>query len=362
MIREKKKQLIFSSLLILLPIVVGLLLWNRFPDTLTTHWGIDGQADGWSGKPFAVFFPPLMLLATHWVCIFFTAKDPGNQGRNKKISSLVLWTIPVTSNLVSGMMYAIALGLEFSPVAPMSALMGLLFAVMGNYMPKTRMDSTIGIKVWWAYTSEENWNATHRFGGRVWVIGGICMMFAALLPEKWSMAVMMVSIFVLALIPIFYSWLYYRGQVQRGEPLDLSQAAFSKTDKRIAKFSAVYVAAILAFVAVLMFTGNINVHLEEDAMHIEASWYSDLTVKYDIMESVEYREDNVPGTRVGGFGSARLLMGFFRNEEFGTYTRYTVTNPDSCIVIYTQRDVLVVSGDTAEETRFIYESLMAKIG
>ena len=242
------------------------------------------------------------------------------------------------------------------------ALMGLLFAVMGNYMPKTRMNSTIGIKVYWAYTSQENWNATHRFGGKVWVIGGICMMFAALLPEKWSITVMIVSIFVLAFIPILYSYLYYRGQVQRGEPLDLSKPAFSKTDKRIAKFSAVYVAAILAFVLVLMFTGSIDVHMEEDAMRIEASWYTDLTVKYDIIDSIEYREGNVDGTRVGGWGSAKLLLGFFRNEEFGTHTRYTVTNPDACIVIYTERDVLVLSGDTLEETQFIYDSLMAKIG
>ena len=217
MFREKKKQLIFSSLLILLPILVGLLLWNRFPETMTTHWGFDGQADGWSGKPFAIICPPILMLLGHWLCIFFTARDPGNQGKNKKISSLVLWIIPVTSNLICGMMYAMALGLEFSPVAPMTALMGLLFAAMGNYMPKTRMNSTIGIKVYWAYTSQENWNATHRFGGKVWVIGGICMMFAALLPEKWSVTVMTVSIFVLAFIPILYSYLYYRSHAKEGK-------------------------------------------------------------------------------------------------------------------------------------------------
>ena len=359
MFREKKKQLIFSSLLILLPIVVGLLLCEKLPDTLTTHWGFDGQADGRSALPVAVFVPPLLLLAGHWVCIFFTSRDPGNMGRNSQLGSIVLWIMPLLSNAVCATMYALALGKDFSPIAPTMVLMGLMFAVIGNYLPKTRMNGTMGIKVYWAYTSEENWNATHRFGGKVWFVGGIVLMFTVFLPEKWSVIVMILSIFVLALIPILYSYLYYRKQLARGDALNFTKgAALGKAGK----FSLVFVVMILAFVAVLMFTGSINVHLEEDAMHIEASWYTDLTVKYHIIDSIEYREGNIDGIRVGGWGSAKLLLGFFRNEEFGNYTRYTVTNPDACIVIYTERDVLVLSGDTLEETQFIYDSLITKIG
>ena len=359
MFRDKKKQLIFSSLAILLPIAVGLLLWDRLPDTLTTHWGIDGQADGWSSLPFAVFVPPLLMLAAHWLCIFFTGKDPGNMGRNKQLSSIVLWIIPVLSNLVCMTMYAIALDKKFSPVAPMMVLMGLLFAFIGNYLPKTRMNGTMGIKVYWAYTSQENWDATHRFGGKVWFVGGILLMFTAFLPEKWAVAGMLGAIGGLVIIPIVYSYLYYRKQLANGDALDLSKAA---PMGKAGKYSLVFILLILVFVAVLMFTGEINIHLEEDAMRIEASWYNDLTVKYDIMESAELRQGNVDGIRVGGFGSGRLLMGFFRNEEFGTYTRYTFTHPESCIVIYTDRSVLVVSGDTAEETQRIYDHLLEKIG
>ena len=123
MFRDKKKQLIFSSLAILFPIAVGLILWDRLPDTLTTHWGFDGQPDGWSSLPFAVFCPPLILLAAHWLCIWGASKDPGNMGQNKKLSSMVLWIIPVLSNLVFITMYAIALDMAFSPVAPMMVLM-----------------------------------------------------------------------------------------------------------------------------------------------------------------------------------------------------------------------------------------------
>ncbi len=298
------------------------------------------------------------MLVMQWICVWFTARDPGNQGRNKKLFSLVLWIIPVLSNGVSGTMYALALGIEFSPVAPTIAIMGAVFAIIGNYLPKTRMNGTMGIKIYWTYTSEDNWNATHRFGGKVWAIGGICLMFSALLPEKIGITVMLASILVLVIIPVVYSYLYYRKQVARGDALNLTNPA---STTKAGKYSLIFILIILAAVSVLMFTGEINVHCEEDAMHIEASWYSDLTVSYDVIESVEYREGNVDGIRVGGFGSAKLLMGFFRNDEFGNYTRYTVTRPEACIVVHTQKSVLVISGDNVEETAFIYDSLMAKL-
>ncbi|MBQ5760469.1 MAG: DUF1648 domain-containing protein, partial [Clostridia bacterium] len=59
MFTHHKKKLILSSLLILLPILFGLLLWNDLPAVMTTHWGADGVADGFTGKAFAVFVPPL---------------------------------------------------------------------------------------------------------------------------------------------------------------------------------------------------------------------------------------------------------------------------------------------------------------
>ena len=62
MMKQYKKELIVSTLLALLPIAAGLLLWNRLPGQLATHWGMHG-ADRWSGKAAAVFLQPLLLLA-----------------------------------------------------------------------------------------------------------------------------------------------------------------------------------------------------------------------------------------------------------------------------------------------------------
>ena len=359
MVKKYKKTLILTSLLTLLPILVGLILWDKMPEKFATHWGMDGQADGWSSLPFAVFSPPIIMLAVQWLCIWVTAKDPGNKDRNHKPLAIVLWIIPVISNLCCGMMYALALGADLDILKVMVAAIGLMFVIIGNYLPKCKMNSTLGIKISWAYTSEENWNATHRFGGKVWLIGGLLIMLCGLLPGSFGVTVMLIAIFALAFTPMVYSWRYYRRQLTRGDALDLSKAA---PMGKAGKYSLIAVVILLAAVAVVMFTGSIDVHLEEEAMVIEASWYHDLTVDYAVIESAEYRQGNVDGTRVGGFGSAKLLMGYFHNDEFGTYTRYTTTRPEACIVVYTNNDVLILSGDTLVETQFIYDGLMAEIG
>ena len=356
MILKNKKLLLITSLLTLLPIPVGLLLWDKFPEQMAIHFGLAGQADGFASIPVAVFFPPLALLAGQWICIFFTTRDPGNKNRNHKPLSLVLWIIPVMSNLVCGILYALSLGVSLNPVSPMVIAMGLMFAAIGNYLPKCKMNATMGIKVPWAYTSEENWNATHRFGGRVWVIGGIALMLCGLIPGNFGVWAMFLCILVLVLLPVCYSWRYYKKQLSRGEPIQ----PIPKLVNNMSRGSLIAVACLLVFLAVFLFSGSLTYQFGEDALTIEASYYQDFSVDYASIQSLEYREGNVDGLRVGGFGSFHLLMGFFQNEEFGNYTRYTYYKPESCIVLTWRERTVVLSGKDAAETQAIYQQLLEK--
>lgn len=345
MILKNKKLLIITSLLILLPIPVGMLLKTRFPaEFLEEFW-------------YTLYLPPLSLLAGHWLCILMTNLDPGHKERNRKPLNMVLWIMPVISNLVCGIMYAFMLGVKFSPVGWMFGAMGAMFAVIGNYMPKTKMNYTLGIKVSWTYSSEANWNATHRFAGKVWVIGGIAMMLCAFLPEKIAAVLMLAEIAVLVVLPVWYSWRFYKKEKAEGKA---EKITIPPINKKITKWSAVFLAALMVFVLAIMFVGDLEYSFEEEAIMIEADWYSDLTLRYDQIESLEYRDGNVPGIRVGGFGSARLLMGWFTNEEFGTYTRYTYTKPDGCIIVTTQSRTLVLSAQSGEETLRLYQQLQER--
>ena len=357
MIRKYKKTLILTSLLTLLPMFAGLLLRENLPEMMPTHWGFDGQPDGWSSSTTAIFVMPLIMLAAYWICVFFTSKDKSNQDRNEKVQVLVFWIIPILSNLCCGLMYALALGVDLSITNIMFAFMGLVFALIGNYMPKCKMNSTIGIKVYWTYTSEENWNATHRLAGKIWFIGGLMMMFIALIPAKHVIAVFLTVTAVMVIVPILYAWLYYRRQLARGNELMKPHTVNGKASKT----SLVALALVLILTAFLMFTGDIDVVFDEESFTIDASFHSDLTVAYDAIDTVEYRKGNVDGTRVMGYGSARLLLGTFENEEFGRYTRYTYTNPDGCIVLTSGEQVLVFCGKDAQETTDIYNYLTAKI-
>ena len=359
MMKQHKGKLMVSSVLTLLPSLVGLLLWNRLPNQMPTHWGGDGTADGWSGKAFAVFGMPLILLAVHWLCVWGTSLDSSNRGQNRKVSGLVLWIIPVLSWFTSGIMYAGSMGWELDFVKITLLLMGALFVVIGNYLPKCKQNHTIGIRVKWTLEDEENWNATHRVGGRIWVAGGAALLAGCALPEKVAIALMLAVIPVLVAVPVLYSYRFYQKKVREGRPVVASET-MKLLGKRGKILSLAAVAVILVLVAGIMFTGNLEYRYDEDAFTVEADYYQDLTVEYAAVDHIEYRETDKAGVRTFGFGSARLMMGQFKNDEFGVYTRYSYTKCDSCVVLTAGEDTLVLSGPNEAATRAIYEELTAR--
>ena len=210
MIKKNKWKLLISSIAILLPMIFGLIVWNKLPEQIATHWGADGNVNGWSNRSFAVFALPLFILLTHWFCIFCTSRDPKNKNQSKKVFGMVLWICPITSLAANGMVYAVAFGKAIDMNFIVYLLAGLFFVIIGNYLPKCKQNYTIGIRVKWALENEENWNATHRFSGKVWTIGGVLMMVCSFLPEEISLYVFTVLVIVLSMLSVGYSYYYFK--------------------------------------------------------------------------------------------------------------------------------------------------------
>lgn len=357
MIRKNKGILILSSLVILLPMVMGLLLWDQLPEQFATHWDANGQPDGWSGRGF-IFLMPLLLLALQWLGVLLTVKDPKNADQHPKAFTLVIWIVPALSLMMMGFTYFIALGNAFSALRLMQLVFGLMFAILGNYMPKFRRNSTIGIKISWTLESEENWNATHRFGGKVWTVCGFAILLCVFLPEDWAVPALLLAILPAAVLPILYSWRFRRKQLSEGT---LPEEPMTPQRRRSMIMTLVLTAALLVLVAVSIFTGSISAEATDDALTVEGSFGYSLALPYDRIDSIELREESIDGTRVNGVGSARLLLGTFQNEEFGLHTRYTYTGTECAIVISSEGKTLVLSLETAEDTRSLYETLLGRM-
>lgn len=203
--KHKKIKIIISSLIILLPIVFGLLMWNKLPDTIITHWGVNNEPNGWQSK-IAVVLQPLVFLALHFVLVFTVKLDKRNKFQNPVVMDLIYWLIPALSIFTCFVIYATALGFEISVGFFAQIFIGILFLVLGLIMPKIKQNGFIGIRVKWTLESEENWNATHIFGGKIWAVCGFVMILGAFLPDEISFILLTVMILISVIVPTVYSY------------------------------------------------------------------------------------------------------------------------------------------------------------
>ena len=214
MIKKYLPTLIITALLTLLPIVFGLIVWAKLPDPMPSHFNSAGEADGFMSKAVAVFAMPAALLLIHVICALVTLMDPKRNNIDGKPFLMVLWICPVMSILVNGLVYAYALGGKINITTGALIGCGILFIILGNYLPKCGQNYSIGIKTPWALNDENNWRATHRFGGKIYVAMGVITVISAfVIPSFANAAALFWVYFVLVMIssaaPMAYSYIYY---------------------------------------------------------------------------------------------------------------------------------------------------------
>ena len=174
---------VISVIATLLPIIIGLALWNKLPDELPVHWGIK-----------------LYI-------------DPRKEQIHHKPILVSIWIVPLITILINVLIYIIALGGKVSMTMAVFFIIGVMFIGLGNYMPKLKQNYTIGIKVPWTLNSEENWNMTHRMAGKVYVVAGVISIIIALLnnvlSDEVTIIIFMAVFLVTGIGSVAYSfWLY----------------------------------------------------------------------------------------------------------------------------------------------------------
>lgn len=202
--RVNKKAMLITTLVCLLPILYGITVYNKLPDLVPTHWNMAGEANGFSSKAFAVFGLPAFLAVVNIICHIGYAADPRKTGQPKKLVGFVYLIIPAISLIFVPVSLLKARGIDINIGIIVSVLLGVLFFIIGNYLPKCKQNYTMGIKLPWTLNSEENWNKTHRLAGYIWMLGGIIIAICGFLD---IMQAFFPIIVVLVLVPTVYSYL-----------------------------------------------------------------------------------------------------------------------------------------------------------
>ena len=204
-IKINKKLVLFTSILILLPSLVGCVFWNQLPEEIPTHFNLLGQADGYNHKMSAIFGLPTLMLLMHWLLLFIMIKDPKSSNISSKIQLLIYWIIPFVSCLSMISTYGASLGYSMMSGILAQIFMGVVMIVIGNYLPKTRRNYIIGIRLPWTLENDENWSKTHRIAGKIWVLGGLLLFLNAFV-QLYVYWVFFLTLFFVVIIPSVYSY------------------------------------------------------------------------------------------------------------------------------------------------------------
>lgn len=201
-----KKTIILTIILILLPMVVGVALWDKLPLQMVTHWGMNNEPNGWMSRPMVVFGLPIICAALQVLATIATDKDKRKENLHRKSVAMVLWIIPVVCWVCSAVTYGYVFYEKINVGLICCLLVGLLFIALGNQLPRQQQNHVFGIRTPLTLSDEDVWRASHRFGGWVMTLGGVVIVVCALLQWWWVIIAVFVVVFAATLV--YPRWYY----------------------------------------------------------------------------------------------------------------------------------------------------------
>ena len=208
--------LFYVLLLIGIPFIYAAYLYPSLPEIIPTHFNIKGEADGFGGKDSIYVGPSIMGMASLFTYFFLTyikKIDPkrAEQMEDGLFQKFGFFTVLFLTALSMVILYTTThQGISIEKL--LFPMMGLAFAGMGLYMPKIKQNYFAGFKLPWTLDNEDNWNATHKIAGKVWLYGGVIQFFAGLVfSSVASFVIFFIAMVVMVLVPTIYSYRMFKN-------------------------------------------------------------------------------------------------------------------------------------------------------
>ncbi|MBL0181146.1 MAG: SdpI family protein [Chitinophagaceae bacterium] len=214
--QSKLFQTLFPFIVMAIPWIYLSFIWKDLPQTIPTHFGIEGTADKFGNKN-EIFLAPIVMTVVG-IFMYFLLKNIYNIDPKKKYSATTSAIMSKIAIVVIVLLSAVTMFILFwtvkGKVEGMPAFfcgLSLFFAYLGNLMHSVKPNYFVGFRIPWALESEENWTKTHRLASKIWFTGGILLaIFSLLASIKVLIIVFISSVFIMTIIPVVYSYKIYR--------------------------------------------------------------------------------------------------------------------------------------------------------
>jgi uncharacterized membrane protein len=220
-----KKEIIMNKLfnLLIWPVIIApaaylALVWNRLPEKVVMKFDLQGNPTRFGSKQemiITIIIVATMNLLVYLLLINIHRIDPKkNAVENKERLQRIAFAVAVFLSAVLCLIISSASNgnIKFNTGLILAGT-GLLFAIIGNYMPNLKPNYFAGFRLPWTLENEDNWKKTHALAGKLWFAGGLLLAVVCLfIPAAIALIVFFTVITIVTIIPGVFSYRLYRQQ------------------------------------------------------------------------------------------------------------------------------------------------------
>ena len=210
-IKPNFKTEVIPVIIIIITTIASFYFYSRFPERVPTHWDFAGNVNGYSSRTVGAFLVPGMLVGMYLLFLAIPYIDPKKEryAQFRKVYHFFKAFLILFMAIIYFIASLNAMGYNIPVGSWVPLLVGVMFVGLGNYMGKIKPNWFMGIRTPWTLSSEEVWNKTHRFGGKVFMLGGVIMAVIGALPTGWQGPLFAADMVIILAGTVGYSYFAY---------------------------------------------------------------------------------------------------------------------------------------------------------
>lgn len=140
---NKKKSLIITSVVCILPLIAGVIMLGKLPEMLPVQWANDGTVSNYAPRWFAVFGMPIFFLLMNAFFHYKAEKSDLADQYPPAMKLFLKWSMPVIGAVGTTMTYSGVIGINHL-YASITAFVGAIIAAFGSYFGELTESDVIG--------------------------------------------------------------------------------------------------------------------------------------------------------------------------------------------------------------------------